>query len=468
MEDPLVGPLAAPALLFPLLLFLAQARLDRVHLDADSGEITLAGRTDALREHSRPTKWDVVTDLVVFRGRLLAIACMDFDGSSGMLAPWAYSNGAEVLEYSPRTDEWTVLRDMEGSMFFNARVVDGRLLLPEYYPLEGRSRLVHSFDGVEWTTLGLLPEQNWHVMDAAGFGGRLYASGAWRDQAPVDEDDPKTWWNGYGHVFESADGGKTWRDIRRTSENGRVLDLVEFRGRLWGNERGHRLIAWDGKRWEEVPVRLSQAGVVPLGNANLYVFAGRIFAAHADLVYTYDGAKWDSYRPGFLDVWVEGKRAWGLRENGKVAVSEDGVHWTLRTREGVPPKEFDRIAQAGRPLHRGSVALHRGRLFVGTGAEGRIWAAPYEEKGSLTSEPAELPVGSPPALLWEAEGAGARVRWRTAATGEDLEKAPWKDATASPARIDPPRKHRWVQWRVQMESDGRRTPVVRGVRWETP
>src|SRR6185295_11880811 len=188
--------------------------------------------------------------------------------------------------------------------------------------LEEKSRLVHTFDGHAWATLGLLPQQNWHAMDVLRLGNKLYVSGSWRDLDPEAQKKDPNWWPGYGRVFESADDGKTWTEIRRTRENGRVLDMVGFQSKLYACERGIQLIAWDGKKWDEIPVRFENRKVDPkLGNGGLWVFAGKIVAINAELYYLFDGKKWTSYTPGFIDLWQEGGKLYGLRDDGHVSVT---------------------------------------------------------------------------------------------------------------------------------------------------
>jgi len=437
--------------------------VDRVRVDP-AGDVTLAPRNSVLRRQADPSKFDVITEMIVYRGRLIATACMDFDETSIYQAS-AYSTEAQLVEFLPDKGEWTVLREFQQSMLFNSRVIDGLLMVPEYFPMNDRSRRIHTFDGKEWGELGLLPQETWHIMDVLRIGDALYCSGSWRDLDPDARQNDPNWMKGYGHVFESKDNGKTWKDIRRSKDNGRCLDMVEFKGRLYCNERGFHLISWDGKAWTEIPVRFDGAKVdAKLGSAHLMTFADRIVAINADLIYTYDGKKWTSAQPGYIDLWREGNVLYGLREDGHVASTTDALKWTtVTTKEGVPAKEFDRQATKGRPIHRGAIAMHRGRLFVGTGAEGFIYAAAYEEKGSLTSKPEKIEAGAKLSLSWEAT-AGVRLRWRSAASQDDLAKASWKDAAASPAEVAPAKKHRWVQWRADFEGDGAKSPVLRAVK----
>lgn len=432
---------------------------DRVHVDPSTGEITLAGRNTSLREQSAPSSFDVVTGMAVFRGRLIAAACMDFDETSLYQAS-AYSADADLLEYAPGRDEWTLLRRERQSMIFNMRVVGDRLLVPEYFPFNERSRYIHVFDGRDWTDMGPLEREAWHIMDVIGIGDTLYASGSWRDADPEARRRDPDWWKGYGHVFMSADGGRTWRDIRRSKDVGRCLDMVAFRERLYCNERGIRLIAWDGRAWEEVPVRLGNPPVdAKLGGGRLDVFADRIVAINADLYYTYDGKAWRSFRPGFIGLWKEGPQLFGLRKDGTVSVTGDAETWT-KIAGGVPFEEFDRQAPKGRPLHRGALAMHRGRLWVGTGSKGRFYAAPCEEKGTYTASPERFEPGTALAFSWEAVGA-VRMEVRTGESPEGLSKTSWRSAEA---RVVLPGKHSWAQWRARLEGDGRKTPVLRSVR----
>src|SRR5262245_35711536 len=186
-----------------LILLLSVQELDRVVQDPATGELTLAARNTKLREHAKAPKWDVITEMVVYQGRLLASAAFDFTGP-WELTPWAYSRGSQVLEYSVAEDQWSVLRNLESSMILNMRVVGDRLMIPEFFPLEEKSRLVHTFDGHAWGTLGLLPQQNWHAMDVLSLGEKLYVSGSWRDLDPEAQKKDPNWWPGYGRVFESV------------------------------------------------------------------------------------------------------------------------------------------------------------------------------------------------------------------------------------------------------------------------
>jgi hypothetical protein len=440
-----------------LALFLCLQEADRTHFDEAAGEVTLAGNNVRMAFHADPGKYDVITDLTVWRGRLVASNCYDL-GGRWWLSPWGYSNGAQILEYSPAKDEWSLLHDLSESMLLNVRVVDDKLMLPEFFPLNERSRLVHTFDGKEWGALGVLPQQNWHVMDVLRIGTKLYVSGSWRD---LEQGGDPNWWPGYGRVFVSEDDGRTWTQIRRTKENGRVLDMVEFQGKLYANEIGKQLISWDGKEWKEIPVRFEKTTVdAKLGSAHLMVFADKIVAINADLYYLYDGRKWTSHVPGYVDLWREGKTLYGLRENGSVWITTDAVKWEKVTAD-VPEREFSRQAQKGWPLHRGSVALHRGRLFVGTGYEGKIFAAPYAEKGKYVAKAVERDLSSGLKVEFEIaapKGTSVKVRYRTAESKERLEKAVWKDLAPD---VPAAKGHKWFQWRADFESDGKRTPVLK-------
>jgi len=127
----------------PLLSLLMAALLqaERVHVDEATGQVTLAGNLSRLVDHSDPSKWDVITDMQIYRGRLIASACMDFRETYS-----ACSQGAQILEFDPETDGWKLFWEQEASMFFNLRLIKDRLFVPECYPFNERSRRIHVWD----------------------------------------------------------------------------------------------------------------------------------------------------------------------------------------------------------------------------------------------------------------------------------------------------------------------------------
>ncbi len=408
---------------FALLGLLTALAQEGVHVDPATGEVTLRSDMSEMVEHSR-SRAAVVGDMTVFRGRLFATG---------------------VLEYSVSEDAWK--EAFPGRSTFMLRVAGDRLVSPFW--AGGGLRL---FDGMK-TEDSALPPGQLHTMDVAEFAGKLYAS---------------TGGSGCGMVFESADAGRTWKEIRRTRENGRVLDMVVFQGSLYANERGMRLIRWDGKAWEEIPVSLP--GVeAKLGNAHLFAFKGKILATNIGMYYTFDGNRWGSKATSFADLWVEGDEVFGLTEEGQVEKSGDGLAWRRVTKTGVPAEQISGSATrvAVRPLQTGCLAIHRGRLFAGTSVQGRIYASTYLGRGRHEGAPMELPAGYAVQLEWEAvvpDGTALRLRCRSAAEKGGLAGAPWREiAGPSPFPLSP-KEHRWVQVDAAFESDGRRTPVLGRIR----
>lgn len=433
---------------------------------ARSRAATLACDNGRLIEHSDPARWDVIGNLVELDGRLLASASFDFS-EGRMLSPWAYSEGAQVLEYDPVADRWTVLKDLEQSMIFNLRVVDGRLLIAEYFPWTADR--ITAYDGAAWSELAKLPGPMLHGLDVCGYQGKLYWSGAWRAGTVEESMRDPNWYGGYGRVYESADQGKTWREVYADKENGRMSDMVVMKDRLYCNRRGQMLMRWDGATWTEVPVAIQtrKGDKAALGTGLLTVFKDAILAASAPICYRYDGATWTSCVPGFLRISVDGGTAYGLREDGHVYASTDGKAWKVVTKTGVPLAEYARQARFGKTLRRGAVAMHAGRLHVGTGATGKLFAGAYAAAGTLVSAPRSTTGGT--RLSWTGElpaGTGATFTVRTAATRGALSSAAWgAPLVTSPAAVTLPRGHAWMQYRVQLTSEGARTPAVRTVAW---
>ena len=410
-----------------LLLLAAQDGSEKVFVDA-GGTVTLTGRHAKLVEHSDPSKRGVIVDLLVFKGRLIAFG--------------TYDGNTEILEYDLRSDEWKVIKESQG-FIINPRVVGDRILMPDHVG----SGPVHTFDGETWG--GLTIPRQLHTMDVAPFGGQLYVSTGGTSNR--------------GKVLESADDGVTWKEIRETKDAGRVLDMVEFKGKLWANERGAQLIAWDGKVWTEHPVKLPVKEKIDakVGNAQLFVLGDRILATQAELVYTFDGSKWSSSAPGYIDLWREGKVMYGLREDGSVHSSTDGAKWSAVTKEHAAAKDFDRNYGGARPYHRGAIAMHRGRLWVGAG-EGKMYAGTVEEKGRWSSPAFERGPYQENVLAWESsapEGTTLKVKVRSAESREGLDGAAWVDATGD--RHTVAESHRFGQVRAELGSDGRKTPALR-------
>ncbi len=413
-------------LAFVLLLGSLAQEADKVSIEG--GTVTLAGRHAKLVEHSDPSKRGVIVDLIVFKGRLIAFG--------------SYNGNTEILEYDVLGDAWKLLKDSLG-FIINPRVVGDRILMPDHVG----SGPVHTFDGETWG--GLTIPRQLHTMDVAPFGGKLYVSTGGTSNR--------------GKVLESADDGLTWKEIRETKDAGRVLDMVEFKGKLWANERGAQLIAWDGKAWTEHPVKLPVKEKIDakVGNAQLFVLGDKILATQAELVYTFDGTKWSSSAPGYIDLWREGKTMYGLREDGSVHSSTDGAKWSAVTKEHAPAKDFDTNYSGSRPYHRGAIAIHRGRLWVGAG-EGKMYAGTFEEKGRWTSAALERGPYQEAVLAWESsapDGTVLKMKVRSAETREGLDGAAWVDATDNRHAVA--ESHRFAQVRAEMTSDGTKTPVVR-------
>ncbi|HXX94514.1 MAG TPA: hypothetical protein VEN81_12840, partial [Planctomycetota bacterium] len=387
-------------------------------------------------------------------GRLLAST--SFHVSSAKM----YSYSAQVLEALP-TGQWKLLKDVGGTMLLNLRTLGDRV---GYASFSGATDLVGVYDGTDWGALARLPQPMLHGMDVCAFRGKLYWSGSLRVTSAEELRENPDASKGLGVVYESADDGKTWKEIYRDKEPGRVQDLVVLKDRLYANRRGVSLLSWDGAAWKDLPVGVptKPGDKALLGDGLLSVHQGAILAASNPLYYRFDGSKWTSHVPGFLKIFVDGDRAWGLRSDGHVYLSTDGVTWKKQTETGVPPDEFG--PSKLHPLRRGSLAVWGGRIFVGTGTGGKIFASPVLAKGVYLSR--ARPTDSGSHLRWEAdvpEGATLEMSVRTAPTEEGLAGAPWREAGEA---LEVPAGHRLLQYRASFGSDGSYSPVLKSVRWE--
>lgn len=423
----------------------AGGRLAGVRVQGD-GALVLESDLSKLVLLCDPSKYDVIGDMTVFRGRLFA------SSSFRLAGPKMYSANAEILEAAP-TGEWKVAQEIRSTMLLNLRPAGDRLLFAYF---SGRTDWVGSFDGTEWGTLGALPQHMLHGMDVCGYKEKLYWSGALRDAASAT--------GGVGVVYESADGGKTWKEVFRDTESGRIQDMVVLKDRLYANRRGASLLSWDGTAWKDIPVELpiKTADKIFLGDGLLAVHKDAILAASAPLYYRFNGEKWTSHTPGYLRMFVDGDRVLGLRSDGHVYQSEDGTSWKKLTERGVPPEEFG--PSKNHTLRRGSVALHGGRLFVGTGLEGKIYASPLSTTGTYTAR--VRPVAGGAKLTWDADvprGATLAFSVRTAPSEKGFADSEWRPADGA---VAVPAGHKFLQYRAAFASDGAVTPVLKSVRWE--
>jgi hypothetical protein len=421
--------------------------------------LTLKSSLSTLVYLSDPSKYDVITDMTVFRGRLFASSSYKVDNQ------FLYSANGQILEAEP-WGGWKVEKDVRGSMLLNVRSTGGRLF---YACFSGPTDEVGTYDGSTWDVLAKLPQRMLHGMDVCACKGKLYWSGALRPlQAEEFEKNPEAF-KGLGVVYESADEGKTWKEVFRDKEPGRILDMVVLKDRLYANRRGITLMSWDGAAWKDHPVAVptNPGDKALLGTGLLTVYKDALLAVSTPLYYRFDGTRWTSHTPGFFRLFVDQDRVIGIRPDGHVYQSTDGAAWSKLTDVGVPPEEFGpdpAKTRTAAPLRRGSLAIHRDRLYVGTGSEGKIYASKFLAKGTYTSGARPTAGGSK--LIWDAHvpaGTAFAMSVRTGATKEQLSGAEWKAVDES---LTVPKDHRFLQYRATFTSEGLHTPVLQGVRWE--
>jgi hypothetical protein len=406
-----------------------------------------------------PSKYDVITDMTVFRGRLFCASSYNVDNQ------FLYSANGQILEAEP-WGGWKVEKDVRGSMLLNLRVGGGRLA---YACFSGPTDEVGVYDGSAWEVMAKLPQRMLHGMDVCVYKGKLYWSGALRPLNAEEFEKNAEAFKGLGVVYESADGGKTWKEIYRDKEPGRILDMVVLKDKMYANRRGTNLMSWDGTAWKDLPVGVptNPGDKALLGAGLLTVHKDAILAVSTPLYYRFDGDRWTSHTPGFFRLFVDQDRVYGLRADGHVYQSTDGKNWGKVTETGVPPEEFGpdpAKTRTAAPLRRGSLAVHRERLYVGSGNEGKIFASKFAAKGTYTSGARTAAGGT--RLIWDAHappGTTFTMSVRSAAAKEQLGTAVWREPDDTFAV---PKDHKVLQYRATLASEGAHTPVLQGVRWE--
>jgi hypothetical protein len=437
-----------------------EGALSGVQTHADRS-LTLKTELSKLVYLCDPSKYDVITDFTVFKGRLFCSSSYNVDNQ------FLYSQNGQVLE-AERSGEWKVAQDVRGSMLLNLRVAGGRLA---YACFSGPTDEVGVYDGSAWAMLAKLPQRMLHGMDVCAYKGKLYWSGALRPLKAEEFEKIPDASKGLGVVFESADEGKTWKEVYRDKEPGRILDMVVMKDKLYANRRGINLMSWDGAAWKEIPVAVptNPGDKALLGAGLLTVHKDAILAVSTPLYYRFDGTKWTSHTPGFFRLFVDDDRLYGLRADGHVYVSTDGKTWTKLTETGVPPEEFGpdpAKTRTAAPLRRGSLAFHRDRLYVGSGNEGKLFASKFVAKGTYVSGPRSTTGGTK--LMWDVHapaGSTFSISVRSAVTKEQLASAEWREADDT---LAVPKEHPFLQYRATFTSEGPYSPVLQRVRWESP
>ena len=215
-------------------------------------------------------------------------------------------------------------------------------------------------------------------------------------------------------------------------------------------------MSFDGRTWTTHELKLKGAPEslkALLGPGDLVSAGRRLIVCNPSVLYTFDGKTWESSTPGAVAAATVNGTTWLLRDDGAVVASTDGKSWKSAAKDSIPADEFKRTELCYR---RGSLTVFRGRLVVGTGAKGNVYASPFVEKGTCITAPAK---GSGRVAVDSTapDGTSLGLDLRTSRDRDGLASAPWS------ASLEIPDGHAWWQLRVSMESDKARrfSPVVR-------
>jgi hypothetical protein len=401
-----------------------------------------------------PTDDETITCMAEFKGKLYLGTCS---------RPGDTDTGS-IFTYDPDLHEWKKVFQVNEQGIIRLEADGDTLYVPGYDANDGGWDLgnIYVHDGQTWVERRKVPRAV-HTYGLAVLDDRIYLSADVFDEGLVG-DNSKSRVNLHGRVMSSGDGGLTWREEYRSPEPGQDVGLLAvFKDQLVLNARGD-LVVGDGREWRQLN---------PDGANFLYVLE---FAADGDrlllgtpfgLCY-FDGRR--SWRSPFFSHYpglgiVRGitrfKDQWVLASYRRGAISHGpgGTHTYPRLDRGdgkwpegflwvVSQKALERDATGGSlDWEKDGIRLapvkdvptccrgFRGRVYVGTHAEGRVLVLPVAKEGSLDAAPRPIPRAGDHRLRWDAAtppGTTVTFQLRTAATREALADMPYvgPDGTA--------------------------------------
>jgi hypothetical protein len=343
---------------------------------------------DALPVLARIAPWPVVSNLIVYKGRIWFVNSVRYPDH----------NSADVYSYDPRTRNVRFERSLFSQDAGRPAVHRGLLYWPFEDPRASQGwGHVAATDGSAWRIFVIRSrEPSFHVHAVAAAGGRLIASGsAW--VAGLDMSD---------------DGGPTWRRIFRRSPPGRgiarVLDLAAGGGRTFG-----AMIEYTG----DGPKR----SLLAVGGGTVSEIAGwpggpvaSMTVVRGDLYASVDGALWrtTSRGPERVATSATGRNLALLASDGVAlfGVVQDGQKGVVVSSDNGRDWSETASFAGGMAV---DMAVTGGKVFVGgRGADGMglLWGPAAVDVAAGTA-----------AAQWPATRVPARVDWNRA--GRTLDRA---------------------------------------------
>lgn len=445
--------------------------VDDVDPEASPGELLLRNDPSRMVFAFDPTPWALITDAIVYRGRLYLLACE---------APDIHTSG-DVIEYDYATDTYRKVYTVDEQGIVRIYDFNDRLYIPGEDATESWAYgNFYTFDGQSWQKHRTIPKAV-HVNYMAYYKGQLFTTAA-RDVggpglAPT--------------LYVSADDGETWNvDVDYGKQPGVTISpLTVFADKLllpgifydYNNDHPIRdgwLFLYDGVQWR------SRSGL-PWDRSlprTFTVYRGRLYAAsiHGLFVSTPDGEDFQAVDAlgdrWFTDLAVHNDQLF-VGEFGDpfstLYASTDGVQWTAVA--SIPSS----LTSSGRPATQKELALesYEGRLYAGAAGEGKVYVSAAQPSGSLVSLARQVnPIPPGAQLIWDAitpPGTVVRFQIRTGASLADLTAASFvgPDGTTT-SYYDVPgsslapghEDHTWFQYQVFLSTtDPAKTPYLREV-----
>jgi hypothetical protein len=324
----------------------AQPNSRQLHFGIDQGRIE-----EQFLNHGRLGNAVFVFALCVHDGRLYAATCHAGQDEAGHVFRYGEGDRWTDLGAPDRANAISALVVYNGSLYAGSskyRLAGSALSESQNPNLGGK---VFRLDGDRWVSCGELSPETEAVASLVVFRGRLYASSLYRPAG-----------------FFRYEGGENWIDCP-TPEGKRIEAMTVFRDALYATSYDEgSVFRYDGQAWEHV-------GTIP-GATQTYglaVHRGELYVSEWPQAHVYryaGGTNWlDAGKLGneleAMPLLVyNGKLYGGTLPSAEVYRYDGPTEWTrIGQVDNTPDVKYRRAW---------SMAVHRGRLFVGALPSGRV------------------------------------------------------------------------------------------------